>query len=50
MNSQINDIENEKQNILEELEEIKIYIKVFNLKANNEKEEEAFIQLNKIIF
>ena len=49
LNSQINDIENEKQNILEELEEIKICIKVFNLKANNEKEEEALIQLNKIM-
>ena len=38
-----------KKNILDELEEIKICIKVFNLKANNEKEEEALIQLNKIM-
>ena len=49
LNSKINDLENEKQNLEEKFEDIRDNIKLLNLKPNNEKEKEIIDDIFKIL-
>ena len=49
LNSKINDLENEKQNLEEKFEDIRDNIKLLNLKPNNEQEKEAIDDIFKIL-